>query len=78
MVIKRVSFVVFTAMIVKRERERERERKNLSSVLKIPRQCPLILMVGVKHIHTYTYKPSSYLTAGTLHLRYRAQPVNAM
>jgi hypothetical protein len=27
----------------------ERE-KNLTSVLKVPRQCPLILPVGIKHL----------------------------
>jgi hypothetical protein len=43
-----------------REREREvggsernyneREEKNLSSVLNVPRQCSLVLPVGVKHL----------------------------
>jgi hypothetical protein len=25
-------------------------RKNLSSVLEVPRQCPVVLPVGVKHL----------------------------
>jgi hypothetical protein len=31
-----------------------------------------------EHRYTNIYKSSSYLTGNTLHLRYRAQPVNAV
>jgi hypothetical protein len=33
---------------------------------------------GLKNAVLWNIKPSSYLTRDTLHLRYRAQPVNAM
>jgi hypothetical protein len=54
----------------KRERERERERedcnegqylgggvqKSLSSVQKVPRQCQLVLLLGVKHMIGIDFK----------------------
>jgi hypothetical protein len=56
-------------ILISREREREREKwkgaverntkmgekeKNLTSVLKVLRQCPFVLCVGVKHLTANT------------------------
>jgi hypothetical protein len=38
----------------------------------------VFMVVTMKNVVFWDIKPSSYLTGDILHLRYRAQPVNAM
>jgi hypothetical protein len=43
-------------------------RKNLFSVLKVPRQCPLVLIVGVEHfIDRFTFYMQMIFTHTSLH-----------
>jgi hypothetical protein len=80
-------------MKTKKKREREREvgsserhygwgggEQNLSSVLKVPRHCPFVLLVNVtmKNAVFWDIKPISYRTGDTLRLQNRGHPVNAM
>jgi hypothetical protein len=65
-----LNFAVHSTPFTQREREREsgaavrsntvggvESKKNLSSVLKVPRQCPLVLPMEVKHLIRITPWP---------------------
>jgi hypothetical protein len=68
-----VNIKLYYLLATQTEREREAEKwvavritamggryNNLSSVLKVPRQCPLVLPVRVKHISSQRSSVASY------------------